>query len=54
MFLAQLVGGLVGCVMGPYAFMLFYKTGQVRVAVEAFPGWWTACAGPQPDPVAYR
>ena len=29
MFWAQLIGGIFGCIVGPFAFMLFYKTGQV-------------------------
>ncbi|GBF88235.1 metal-nicotianamine transporter-like protein [Raphidocelis subcapitata] len=41
MFAAQLVGQLVGAVLTPLAFMLFYKTGQVNV-----PG------GPYPAPFA--
>jgi len=41
MFTAQLVGQLVGAILTPMAFMLFYKTGQVNV-----PG------GPYPAPFA--
>ncbi|KAI8471372.1 MAG: OPT superfamily oligopeptide transporter [Monoraphidium minutum] len=37
MFLAQLIGQLVGCVIGPFAFMLFYKTGQVNVPNGPYP-----------------
>lgn len=31
MFVAQLVGQLMGAVLAPLAFMLYYSTGQVRV-----------------------
>lgn len=38
MFVAQLVGQLIGAVLAPVAFMLFWGTGQVNVPNGPYPG----------------
>lgn len=52
MFGAQLVGQLVGALLTPMAFMLFYRTGQVNVPGGPYPapfadiyrgGWAVMC-----------
>jgi hypothetical protein len=38
MFVAQLVGQLIGALLAPVAFMLFWGTGQVNVPNGPYPG----------------
>jgi len=40
MFTAQLVGQLLGAVLTPVAFMLFWATKQVNVKNGPYPGRW--------------
>jgi uncharacterized oligopeptide transporter (OPT) family protein len=38
MFVAQLIGQLIGAVLAPVAFLLFWGTGQVNVPNGPYPG----------------
>jgi hypothetical protein len=51
MFVAQLLGQMLGALLAPVAFMLFWGTGQVNVPNGPYPGerglgqWRVACVG---------